>query len=91
VSDESAETQMSSARVRLRERVDNDFVYHAPTEGMPEIYAVIREHGRVLARALINTVPVSRELSTALTRLDEVIFWANAALARNPKPKEETE
>lgn len=76
-------------RRRLSDRVDNDFVHHAPTEGQPEIYNMIREHGRVMARFLINTVPGSRELSVALTHLDEVIFWANAALARNPITKEE--
>lgn len=27
--------------------------------------------------------PKSREQSTALTNLDQVVFWANAAIARN--------
>ncbi len=66
-------------------RVDNDFVYHKPIDGLgqAERYEQIREHGRLLARQLLSLCPPSRELSVALTNLDQVVFWANAAIARN--------
>jgi hypothetical protein len=67
----------------LNERIENDFVYHAPTEGQPEKYEYIRKSALFLARDLLTMVPEGRELSTALTKLDEVVFWANAGIARN--------
>lgn len=38
---------------------------------------------------LLGICPDSRELSTALTKLEEAVFWANAAIARNEKNPEE--
>ena len=35
------------------------------------------------ARQLAMQCPESRELSLALTKLDEVVFWAREAIARN--------
>lgn len=35
-----------------------------------------------LAVKIVETVPYSREQSNALTRLEEVMFWANAGIAR---------
>ncbi len=43
-------------------------------------------HG--LAEFLIDTLPVSRELSLALTNIEQCMFWANAAIARNLAPEE---
>lgn len=67
----------------IKERIENDFVYHPPKPGQPEIYGMIRGEALLLARTLIRHVPEGRELSTALTKLDEVVFWANAGIARN--------
>ena len=67
----------------LLDRINNDFVYHAPKPGQPETYAEIRERARVLAVHLVGVVPASRELSLALTSLEEAVFWANAGIARN--------
>ena len=32
---------------------------------------------------LVDECPDSRELSVALTKLEEAVMWANAAIARN--------
>jgi hypothetical protein len=34
---------------------------------------------------LVERCPEGRELSLALSNLEEVMFWANAAIARNQK------
>ncbi len=36
-----------------------------------------------MARSLDRWCPDSRELSLAITHLEEVVFWANAAIARH--------
>jgi hypothetical protein len=58
------------------------FTYHAPKEGQPEKYEHIRNSAMGLAALLIRMTPDSREQSLALTKLEEVVFWANAAIAR---------
>lgn len=67
----------------LRDRIRNDFVYHAPKPGQPETYAYIRNQAKQLALDLTELCPLGRELSTALTKLEEVVFWANASIARS--------
>lgn len=61
----------------------NRFTYHAPREGQPEQYQMIRNIGLSLATYLNENCPDSRELSLAITHLEEVVFWANAAIARH--------
>lgn len=62
--------------------IKNRFTYHAPKEGQPVIYEAIREQARQFAMYLNTAVPESREKSLAITHLEEVVFWANAGLAR---------
>jgi hypothetical protein len=61
----------------------NRFVYHAPKGNQPERYAIIRDEGYSLAKFIDDLVPESREKSLALTKLEEAVMWANAAIARN--------
>jgi hypothetical protein len=70
-------------------RIANDFVYHKPIEGLgqAERYETIRKLGLDMATTLLSLCPPSRELSVALTNLDQVVFWSNAAIARNEKEK----
>lgn len=60
-----------------------NFTYHAPKEGQPEKYAEIRSMAHDLAEYLQSNCPASRELSLALTNLEQVVMWANASIARN--------
>lgn len=57
--------------------------YHAPFGNQAERYAAIRAEIGKLAVYIAERAPASRELSTALTHLDAVMFYANAAIARN--------
>ena len=68
----------------MLDRINNDFVYHKPlNESQTERYGEIRESGRVMALGLLRRCPQSRELSLALTKIDEAVMHANAAIARN--------
>lgn len=58
------------------------FTYHAPKPDQPEKYEEIRKHARQLATLIVMLTPESREQSVSLTKLDEVVMWANAAIAR---------
>lgn len=64
-------------------RLEKDFTYHPPKETQPPRYEEIRAKAKEFAEMLLLDCPRSRELSLALTKLDEVVFWANASIARN--------
>jgi hypothetical protein len=68
---------------KTQAQIENNFTYHAPKEGQPEKYVALREKAKELAYLIAETVPPSREQSTALTHLETSIFWANAGIARN--------
>lgn len=63
--------------------LENRFVYHAPKGNQVERYAEIRKKLLESAVFLMNHCPQSRELSLAMTKLEEAMFWANASIARN--------
>lgn len=68
-------------------RIANDFTFHSPIpeRNQAERYETIRGMAKELAHRLLTLCPPSRELSVALTNLDQVVFWANASIARNEK------
>lgn len=63
--------------------LEKRFTYHAPKEGQPAKYTALREKAKELAYLIDAKCPNSREKSLSLTKLEEVIHWANAAIARN--------
>jgi hypothetical protein len=63
--------------------LDNRFTYHAPKSVQPARYKSIRGHARAFAELINGECPDSREKSLAITKLEEVVMWANAAIARN--------
>lgn len=65
------------------ERIERDFTYHPTRAGQGQRYIALRNGAKDLALAIIAMTPVSREQSLALTNLEQAIFWANAAIARN--------
>lgn len=62
---------------------EHNFKYHSPKENQPEIYKTIRDEGHVLADTIATYCPPSRERSLAITKIEEAVMWANAAIARN--------
>lgn len=73
----------SMQRGQLHERVDRDFRSHRPTTAGAEGMRVIGEGFRQLSHLLVDVVPPGRELSTALTKLEEASFHTNAGIARH--------
>lgn len=68
----------------IQSEIEHRFTYHPPTGDQPDKYGKIRTRAKDYAILLTHLCPESRELSIALTKLDEVVFWANAAIARKP-------
>ncbi len=63
--------------------IDNIFTYHTPKSNQRERYEELRLYARDLARVINQNCPLSREKSTAITKLQECIMWANASIAIN--------
>ncbi len=63
--------------------LDTRFTYHAPKDGQPERYELIRSQARQFAVLINVNVPDSREKSLAITHLETAVMFANAAIARN--------
>jgi hypothetical protein len=64
-------------------QIDKAFTYHAPKEGQGPRYTELRKSARDFACQILHFTPESREQSLALTKLEEAVMWANAAIARN--------
>lgn len=67
----------------MNPQIENNFSYHAPQPGQAEIYQQIREKAKELAYLIDDLALNSREKSLAMTNLEQAVFWANAAVARN--------
>jgi len=67
------------------DRLKNDHSYHAPKPELNQAprYEQIRGQALIFALYLLTVTPPSREQSLALSALEEVVFYANAAIARN--------
>ena len=68
---------LDSAELSIR------FNYHEPEDDWQiRRYEEIRKRAREFANYIASSCPPSRELSLAITKLEEVVMWANAAIAR---------
>lgn len=65
------------------EELESRFSYHAPKDGQLERYERIRNKAQMLAAYINEKCPESREKSLSLTKIEEAVMWANAAIARN--------
>lgn len=76
---------MYTADPKMIERLQNDYCYRRPSEEAGERMSLIRQIHLEVALRLTTLCPPSRELSVALTHLDESSKNAVAAIARNEK------
>lgn len=66
------------------EDIEHRFAFHpATSEEKRDAHTSVRQQCRQLADALNAQLPEGREKSLAITHLEEVMFWGNAALARD--------
>lgn len=63
--------------------LENRFTYHAPNKAQAAVFPPIRAAILETAKQIRDLTPRSREQSLAMTALEEAMFWANAAVARN--------
>lgn len=63
--------------------IHNRFTYHAPTPEKVKMHERIRELMITQAQVLNHVLPEGRDKALAFTKLEEVMFHANAAIARN--------
>lgn len=69
------------------EDIDHRFDYHRPDAERVISHESVRGKCRDLAHDLDTILPPGREKSLALTKLEEVLMWSNAAIARTaPQP-----
>jgi hypothetical protein len=69
----------------IQSDLDNRFAFHPATiaNNRGEAHASVREQCREMATFINALVPEGREKSLAITHLEEVMMWANAAIARS--------
>lgn len=63
--------------------LENRFSYHTPTDEKSDQYEHLNWKACVLAAYIDKYCPDSREKSLALTKIEEAVMWATAAIARN--------
>lgn len=60
------------------------FASHACTDDQQVDMGIVRNSALTTGRLVTQLTKPCRETSLALTKLEEAVFWANAAIARNP-------
>lgn len=70
--------------IKMYKQIENNFKYHPP-KGQETVskHEAVRNECRHLANTLDTLLRDSREKSLAMTKLEEVMMWANASIARN--------
>lgn len=65
------------------EAIDRRFRHHPPRdEGVVQAHQLVRDSLKWVAGKFDEELPEGREKSLAMTKLEEAMFWANAAIAR---------
>jgi NAD(P)H-dependent flavin oxidoreductase YrpB (nitropropane dioxygenase family) len=64
--------------------IENRFSFHpANTDEQRQQHESVRAACRTLAHLWSGSLPEGREKAVAITKLEEAMFWANAAIARS--------
>lgn len=65
------------------EQLSHRYTYHAPKGDQASRYEIVRAAVLGCAKIIVEQTPCSPEQTRALNALDEAMFLANAAIARN--------
>jgi hypothetical protein len=65
-----------------KSQIDRNYTSYPVGQEQDEKMEMVREACNLLGHTLNQACPDGREKSVALTKLEEVMFWANAAIAR---------
>jgi hypothetical protein len=66
--------------------LESRFRCHPPvTDARREAHENVRYRCYSLAKVLNDVLPEGREKSLAITNIEQVMFWANASIARQPQ------
>lgn len=69
--------------VKSEEELNLLFNHHAPSsQFIADTHTHFRHECKVLAEVINEVVPAGREQALAFTNLEQVMFWGNAAIAR---------
>ena len=63
--------------------LEHNFKYHALTPYKIQLHNDIREFGKEFAELINGLCNEGREKSLAITKVEEAVMWANAAIARS--------
>lgn len=63
--------------------IDSRINYHPPSERAQQLHQQARGLVRQTMIELNANLPDCRETALVMTKLEEALFWANAAIARN--------
>lgn len=63
--------------------IEHRFDYHRPNAEAVKLHEGVREVLKEVALSFDSNLPDGREKAVAITKLEEAMFWANAAIARN--------
>lgn len=65
--------------------LSNRFTFHPADDVTGMMHGEVRDRCYALAVTLVGMLPDSRETALAITKLEESMMWANAAIARHSK------
>lgn len=63
--------------------IDRSFDYHRPDEAAATMHQALRDGCKELARLMEHLLPPSHEKLLARDKLEEAMFWGDAAIARD--------
>lgn len=69
------------AKSVLLDRIESDFTYHPPSPKKRRVHQEIDRVTRVVAQWIVQLCPEGRDLSIALTSLEDVRMRCNKAIA----------
>ncbi len=75
--------EQTSKNMTMQQRIENDYTYHPPKGDQAVRYEQLRDLAKEFALIVVDLTPPSREQSLALSNLETVVMFANAAIARN--------